>query len=203
MRNRVDKLGVSEPEIRTQGDDQIVIQLAGRQGPGGGRGDHRQDGAARALRPRDVARRAVDLDFAASPSRTRPSTTCSRRSQSQAKDGTPDAYYVFNPKTKRVVSGPVRVRGGGAQEVGREAPGGSSSSSPCPNSMVVITLRRGRRRLSRRAERRAASHPIAPTTTSSSTTRPNVPRDDGRRPEALGHARRTSTRARTRPSRSC
>jgi SecD/SecF fusion protein len=29
MRNRIDKLGVAEPEIRKQGDDQIVIQLAG------------------------------------------------------------------------------------------------------------------------------------------------------------------------------
>ncbi|MBA3717767.1 MAG: protein translocase subunit SecD [Actinobacteria bacterium] len=29
MRNRIDKLGVSEPEIRKQGADQIVIQLAG------------------------------------------------------------------------------------------------------------------------------------------------------------------------------
>ena len=29
MRNRVDKLGVSEPEIRKQGDDEIVIQLPG------------------------------------------------------------------------------------------------------------------------------------------------------------------------------
>ncbi len=33
MRNRVDKLGVSEPEIRTQGDDQIVIQLPGVENP--------------------------------------------------------------------------------------------------------------------------------------------------------------------------
>jgi SecD/SecF fusion protein len=29
MRNRIDRLGVSEPEIRKQGSDQIVIQLAG------------------------------------------------------------------------------------------------------------------------------------------------------------------------------
>ena len=29
IRNRVDKLGVSEPEIRKQGDNQIVVQLAG------------------------------------------------------------------------------------------------------------------------------------------------------------------------------
>src|SRR5262245_17310994 len=33
MRNRVDKLGVSEPEIRTQGSDQIVIQLPGIKDP--------------------------------------------------------------------------------------------------------------------------------------------------------------------------
>src|SRR5918911_2346120 len=33
MRNRVDKLGVSEPEIRKQGKDQIVIELAGVKDP--------------------------------------------------------------------------------------------------------------------------------------------------------------------------
>src|SRR3954464_12667510 len=33
MRNRVDKLGVSEPEIRKQGKDQIVIELAGVRDP--------------------------------------------------------------------------------------------------------------------------------------------------------------------------
>ena len=33
MRSRVDKLGVTEPEIRKQGDDQIVIQLPGVRDP--------------------------------------------------------------------------------------------------------------------------------------------------------------------------
>ena len=33
MRDRVDRLGVSEPEIRTQGDDQITIQLPGVKNP--------------------------------------------------------------------------------------------------------------------------------------------------------------------------
>ena len=33
MRNRVDKLGVTEPEIRTQGANQIVIQLPGVKDP--------------------------------------------------------------------------------------------------------------------------------------------------------------------------
>src|SRR6187200_1672946 len=33
MRDRIDRLGVSEPEIRKQGSDQIVIQLAGVHDP--------------------------------------------------------------------------------------------------------------------------------------------------------------------------
>ena len=56
MRNRVDKLGVSEPEIRKQGSDQIVIQLAGVHDPNAGGDDHRHDRAARAVRPRARAR---------------------------------------------------------------------------------------------------------------------------------------------------
>src|ERR1700686_4673250 len=34
MRSRVDKLGVASPEIRKQGKDQIVIELAGVHDPG-------------------------------------------------------------------------------------------------------------------------------------------------------------------------
>ena len=33
MQNRINKLGVSEPEIRKQGNDQIVIQIAGIHDP--------------------------------------------------------------------------------------------------------------------------------------------------------------------------
>ena len=33
MQSRINKLGVSEPEIRKQGKDQIVIQLAGVHDP--------------------------------------------------------------------------------------------------------------------------------------------------------------------------
>ena len=50
MRRRVDKLGVTEPEIRKQGNDQIVIQLAGVN-PERAPGSDREDRAARALRP--------------------------------------------------------------------------------------------------------------------------------------------------------
>ena len=51
MRNRIDKLGVAEPEIRKQGDDQIVIELAGVNDPERAARADRQDRAARALRP--------------------------------------------------------------------------------------------------------------------------------------------------------
>ena len=51
IRQRVDRIGVSEPEIRTQEPNQIVVDLAGRlRRPAGGRAD-RADGAARVLRP--------------------------------------------------------------------------------------------------------------------------------------------------------
>ena len=52
MRNRVDKLGVSEPMITKQGTDQISIQLAGVHDVEPGGEDHRLDRAARAVRPR-------------------------------------------------------------------------------------------------------------------------------------------------------
>ena len=41
MRNRVDKLGVSEPEIRKQGENQIIIELPGVHDAGARRGHHR------------------------------------------------------------------------------------------------------------------------------------------------------------------
>ncbi len=50
--DRIDALGVSEPEIRKQEPNQIVIQLAGIHDPRDGGEDHRPDCAARALRPR-------------------------------------------------------------------------------------------------------------------------------------------------------
>ena len=62
MRNRVDKLGVTEPEIRTQGDDQIVIQLPGVKDPEAAAEIIGTTAATRVVRPRDVSGRPVDLD---------------------------------------------------------------------------------------------------------------------------------------------
>ena len=105
MRNRVDKLGVSEPEIRTQGDDQIVIQLPGVQDPE----------AAAEIIGTTAQLELFDLEASLiGPStniRGEPVETTSlygllAQVQAQVKDGESEAYYVVNTKTKRVVSGP-------------------------------------------------------------------------------------------------
>ena len=104
MRNRVDKLGVTEPEIRTQGDDQIVIQLPGVSDPE----------AAAEIIGTTASLELYDLEASlAVPSvsaRGFPIEHTSlydllARVQSQV-EGTSDEYYVVDPKTRRVVSGP-------------------------------------------------------------------------------------------------
>ena len=100
MRNRIDKLGVSEPEIRKQGTDQIVIQLAGV---------HDANKAAQIIgKTAQLEFYDLEADLDRALERRRPargrqrraSTTCSRQVQADAKKGTPIAYYLFNAKKK-------------------------------------------------------------------------------------------------------
>src|SRR6187551_1276495 len=81
MRNRVDKLGVSEPEIRTQGTDQISIQLPGVKDPAAPSVD------ARTKQP-IATPKLYDLLVG---------------QQSLASKGTPESYYVFRTKGKKLV----------------------------------------------------------------------------------------------------
>jgi SecD/SecF fusion protein len=109
MRNRIDKLGVSEPEIRKQGSDQIVIQLAGVHDPK----------AAAAL----IGKTAVleFYDFEADLTGPSVSTGLVRlpvakgtlyglvtdpKTRDLAKKGTPSQWYLFDAN-RRVVAGPV------------------------------------------------------------------------------------------------
>jgi SecD/SecF fusion protein len=109
MRNRVDKLGVSEPEVRTQGNDQIVIQLAGVHDPR----------AAAKLIGKTASLEFFDLESdLTGPSRTangQPIATPSlyellSRVQSQVQSGGSDSWYLFDSKTKKVVAGPLSTR---------------------------------------------------------------------------------------------
>ncbi len=104
MRSRVDKLGVASPEIRKQGSDQIVIQLAGVHNPA----------QAAAIIGTTAQLELYDLETALVP----PSVTASggqpvatrnlynllSRVQAAAKAGTPTGYVLFKPvKVKSTV----------------------------------------------------------------------------------------------------
>jgi SecD/SecF fusion protein len=109
MRNRIDKLGVSEPEIRKQGSNQIVIQLAGI---------HDQGRAA------DLIGKTAVLEFfdfeadLTGPSATSGLTRvpiaigslyqllAAPETKVLASKGEASQWYLFNP-AKRVVAGPT------------------------------------------------------------------------------------------------
>jgi preprotein translocase subunit SecD len=95
MRSRVDKLGVSEPEIRKQGSDQIVIELPGVKNP--------QDafnliGKTAQLEMYDLE---ADLTGPSISAQGFPVASTSlfnllAGQQAQAKTGEPTAFYVFD-----------------------------------------------------------------------------------------------------------
>lgn len=112
MRNRIDKLGVSEPEIRKQGSDQIVIQLAGVHDPA----------AAAKL----IGKTAVLEFFDFEADLTGPSVTgglqkvpvaspslfsllSAPETRALGNKGTPSQWYLFNPKNV-VKAGPAPTR---------------------------------------------------------------------------------------------
>jgi SecD/SecF fusion protein len=108
MRRRVDKLGVSEPEIRKQGSNQIVIELPGV---------HNAAQAAELL-GKTAQLELYDLEVSLVP----PSIDASGNPrpfenlygllagvQSKARQGTPEAWYLFDAK-KRLVAGPRPTR---------------------------------------------------------------------------------------------
>ena len=105
MRNRVDKLGVASPEIRKQGSDQIVIQLAGVKNP--------EQAAAIIGSTAELA--LYDLEPALVP----PSVSLSggqpvatqnlyqllSRVQSAAKNSKPSGYVLFKPVKVKTTTG--------------------------------------------------------------------------------------------------
>ncbi len=106
MRNRIDKLGVSEPELRKQGSDQIVIQLAGVTDPK----------QAAALIGKTAQLELYDLEQdltgpsigASGPVATASLYNLLVGEQAKAKKGAA-AYYLF-AKNKRLIAGPADTR---------------------------------------------------------------------------------------------
>jgi len=108
MRSRVDKLGVSEPEIRKQGSDEIVIQLAGI---------HDVNQAAKIIG--STAQLALyDLEPAlvapststAGPVATRSLYDLLSHVQPNANPGPPSEYVLFKPKKVTKTTGTGKKR---------------------------------------------------------------------------------------------
>src|SRR5918912_320853 len=104
MRQRVDKLGVAEPEIRKQGSDQIVIELAGVHDPA----------RAAAIIGKTAQLELYDLEkdltgpsvvaqgIARYPRALTSPYQLLAAEQLKAKEGTPSSFYLFSAKKKQV-----------------------------------------------------------------------------------------------------
>jgi SecD/SecF fusion protein len=139
IRNRIDKLGVAEPEIRTQGGNQIVIELAGLHDPE----------KAAALIGKTAELQFYDLEGDAVPPsidvnrlNVIPSPTLYpllKRLQPQVdKAGTPTAWYLYS-KQKKLLAGPS----GSKEDLLRQVPGGKAPAGSeilaVPGNRIVLT----------------------------------------------------------------
>jgi len=108
MQDRINKLGVSEPEIRKQGTDQIVIQLAGVHDPAAAA---KLIGKTATLQLFDFETNLVGPSVDPSGNPVAEPTLYGLLSQVQgsARSGTPESYYLFRvmkvTSTKKATSG--------------------------------------------------------------------------------------------------
>ncbi len=107
MRNRVDKLGVSEPDVRKQSPDQIVIQLPGVRDP--------EKAAALIGKTAQLELYDLEADLTGPSLGAQGPVAFSSLydllvgQQARAAKGTPEAYYLFD-KDKRLLAGPEANR---------------------------------------------------------------------------------------------
>jgi SecD/SecF fusion protein len=108
MRARVDKLGVSEPEIRQQGDNQISIQLPGISDPGQAAA---LIGKTAQLWLFDLQKDIREPTAGSQGLLTYPLPSDNlfqllKQIQPAAERGEPTEYYLVDPKAKKVILGP-------------------------------------------------------------------------------------------------
>jgi SecD/SecF fusion protein len=141
MRNRVDKLGVTEPEIRTQGSNQIVIQLPGVKDP---EAAAEIIGTTAQLELYDLETSLVgpSISVQGQPVENGSLYNLLAQVQSQVKGGKSDSFYLVNPKTRRVVRGPFGTEGEALRKSGGKLPAGRQLFA-VPHGMVVVTCGEG------------------------------------------------------------
>src|SRR5437016_1422391 len=137
MRQRVDKLGVSEPEIRKQGSNQIVIELAGVHDPA----------KAASIIGKTAQLELYDLETSLTgPSVTptgNPQETLSldkllANVQSEAKKGQPEGYYAFG-KNKQKSVGLATTRAAALKQAKQAHLKPPFTALAVPHDTVVIT----------------------------------------------------------------
>jgi SecD/SecF fusion protein len=140
MRSRIDKLGVSEPEIRKQGSNQIVIELAGVHDPAAAA---RLIGKTAQLEfydmEADLTGPSINLNGQPIPSGS--IFDLLSKVQSLAKSSEPAAWYLFD--TKKVVrAGPLPTKAALLKKRGGEVPKGWKAFA-VPHETVVISCTKG------------------------------------------------------------
>jgi SecD/SecF fusion protein len=109
IRNRVDALGVAEPEIRQQGEDQISIQLPGVDDP---EKASELIGKTAQLGLYDVNENTLDptRDENGFPIPSANRFQLLKELQPRTKRGEIPEYYLVDPKAKKVISGPEETQ---------------------------------------------------------------------------------------------
>jgi SecD/SecF fusion protein len=109
IRNRIDKLGVSEPEVRKQGENQIGVQLAGVFNRARAVEIIGKTAQLQLYDLQDNLITVVSRDLRGFPTPKTGLHGLLTAAKPQAKKGTPSNYYLFNAKKKRV-AGPKGTR---------------------------------------------------------------------------------------------
>jgi SecD/SecF fusion protein len=135
MRDRVDRLGVAEPEIRTQGDDQITIQLPGVKDP---ETAAKIIGKTAQLELYDLEANLVapSIDAQRFPVAKTSVYDLLAGQQALAAKGTPEQYWLFN-EDKKLVAGPVSTREAALRKFDGKVPAGYKLFAVPPETVVI------------------------------------------------------------------
>ncbi len=147
IRNRVDALGVAEPEIRQQGEDQISIQLPGVDDP---EKASELIGKTAQLGLYDVNENTLDptRDENGFPVPSANKFQLLKELQPRTKRGEIPEYYLVDPKAKKVISGPEetqdRIRQAYRTRTGKAIPKGFQIWG-IPEKTIILTCGIGER----------------------------------------------------------
>src|SRR5437588_468196 len=137
MRQRVDKLGVAEPEIRKQGSNQIVIELAGVHDPAKAATIIGKT-AQLELYDLETSVTGPSLTAAGNPQETTSLYALLSAAPSQARKGLPGGYNAFGKKKVKSV-GPANTRASALRQAKQANLKPPFTVRAVPHNTVVVT----------------------------------------------------------------